>query len=97
MPRLSSTAPDAAAEPLQPPAQQVGQVPSSTPSACLSSGCVKLNVGGVLFTTSRATLEDSQPQSMLAALVSGHDSPRGIGEGGKEVVGLSIVVIARTS
>ena len=41
------------------------------------SNLVDLNVGGVVFTTSRATLEDSQPQSMLAALISGrHGQPR---------------------
>ena len=36
---------------------------------------VDLNVGGVLFTTSRATLEESQSQSLLAALVSGRHGP----------------------
>lgn len=40
-------------------------------------GCelVDLNVGGTLFTTTRATLEENQPQSRLAALVSGRHGP----------------------
>ena len=36
---------------------------------------VELNVGGTVFTTNRATLEESQPQSMQAALVSGRHGP----------------------
>ena len=40
-------------------------------TSCLS------NLGGALFTTNCAMLEESQPQSMLAALVSGrHGLPR---------------------
>ena len=39
------------------------------------SDLVELNMGGTLFTTNRATLEESQPQSMLAALVSGRHGP----------------------
>ena len=39
------------------------------------SDLVELNVGGMHFTTNRATLEESQPQSMLAALVSGRHGP----------------------
>ena len=53
----------------QPQQQQPSQAPASTASS--SSSIVELNVGGVLFTTSRSTLEGSQPRSMLAALVSG--------------------------
>ena len=36
---------------------------------------MNMNVGGMLFSTSRATLEEGQSQSMLAALVSGRHGP----------------------
>ena len=55
------------------------QSPTSTlqpPVASYLSDLVELNVGGTPFTTTRATLEESQPQGMLAALViSGRHGP----------------------
>ena len=58
---------------LQPSTISGGQAILAPPSSC--PDLVELNVGGMLFTTSRATLEESQPQSMLAALVSGRHGP----------------------
>ena len=75
VPRLSTTE---AAEPARGPLHPQQQSPSSThqpPVANCLSDLVELNVGGTLFTTNRATLEESQPQSMLAALVSGRHGP----------------------
>ena len=74
VPRLAKAAPAAAAA-------AAGPTPRNTPPAATSrpprslSDLVELNVGGMLYTTSRATLEESQPQSMLAALVSGRHGP----------------------
>ena len=56
------------------PSTPTSQATSAPPSSS-SSDLVDLNVGGTLFTTSRATLEDGQPQSMLAALVGGRHGP----------------------
>ena len=64
------------------------QIAAPLPVASCLSGLVELNVGGTLFTTNRATLEESQPQSMLAALVNGGDWPprrdAKVGEGGRK-------------
>ena len=82
MPRVGTAAAVAAvaavtaAEPL--PQQQPytsGLQAAPPPVASCLSDLVELNVGGTLFTTNRATLEESQPQSMLAALVSGRHGP----------------------
>ena len=45
-----------------------------SPASCFPD-LVELKVGGMLFTTNHATLEESQPQSMLAALASGRHRP----------------------
>ena len=58
----------AAVERRWPSCSNLGAPPSS-------SDLVELNVGGMMFTTSQTTLECSQPQSMLAALVSGRHGP----------------------
>ena len=60
--------------PLQPPTP-AGAPAAPTPATCCPPSLVELNVGGVLFTTSRATLEECQPHSMLAALVSDRNGP----------------------
>ena len=60
-----------AAQHLQPSASS-GQAATAPPPP---DGLVELSVGGMLFTTSRATLEEIQPQSMLAALVNGRHGP----------------------
>ena len=74
-PRLSSAAAAAAGPPPQEqPSTSTFQAACPPFTSCLSD-LVELNVGGVLFTTNRATLEDSQPHSMLAALVSGRHGP----------------------
>ena len=52
-----------------------GDTEAAAAQPSTSSSCVELNVGGKIFTTSRATLEESQPQSMLAALASGRHGP----------------------
>ena len=57
------------------PPPAVSSRPPPPPVASCLSDLVELNVGGTLFTTNRATLEESQPQSMLAALVSGRHGP----------------------
>ena len=83
--RAESAAPPAKCLAWPPLQQQQGPFPRSwcpptaarlaPPSDCPDP--VDLNVGGMLFTTNCATLEESQPQSMLAALVSGrHGLPR---------------------
>ena len=82
VPRLATAAAPvavAAAAARPTPQQQLAstndlQAASPSAASCLSD-LVELNVGGALFTTTRATLEESQPQSMLAALVSGRHGP----------------------
>ena len=76
VPRLVTAAAAAAAAgppPLPQQLQPSSLVIPAPPSSC--PDLVELNVGGALFTTSRATLEESQPHSMLAALVSGRHGP----------------------
>ena len=79
---------EAGAQQLQPCGSNDQDAPASSGGG--GSDLVELNVGGALFTTSRATLEESQPQCMLAALISGrHGPPRcdaqvRRGEGGTE-------------
>ena len=52
------------------------QAACSLVTSCCSD-LVELNVGGTLFTINRTPLEESQPPSMLAALVRGrHGLPR---------------------
>ena len=78
MPRLAAVAVEPAAEPSPWPLLPQLQSPTCTLqplTACCVSDLLELNVGGTLFTTTRATLEESQPQSMLAALVSGRHGP----------------------
>ena len=61
------------------PSPSSGSPAEMLPSPSTSGNLVELNVGGMFLvmvpTTSRTTLEDSQPQSMLAALVSGRHGP----------------------
>ena len=74
MPPLAAAAAAAEAPPQQQPSTSYAQAAPPLVASCLSD-LVDLNVGGMLFTTNRATLEESQPQSMLAALVSGRHGP----------------------
>ena len=85
VPRLATAAPAGSLHPQLEPSTSSGQaIPATAPTV------VELNVGGMLFSTSCATLEESQSRSMLAALISGrHGPPRcdaqvRRGEGGTE-------------
>ena len=76
MPRVGPAAAVGGPPPQQQPSISGLQAAPPLAVSCLSD-LVELNVWGTLFTTNRATLEESQPQSMLAALVSGrHGLPR---------------------